>query len=288
MDVHTGMNIAALAHRTGVAADTLRKWEQRYRILRPARTAGGQRRYSERDVARVEWLRDRLADGYRIGEAAALLGESEEHEPLTATELQDALYFAAVRGTAGEVGRLLDHAFALHTVEQACAEVVAPLLHRIGDGWAAGKLPVAHEHLVSEAVRARLQAWTSYTRGGTRGCAVLACAPGERHDLGLLLVAALMGADGWGVTYLGADTPVGDALALAERLDADVLAFSVTMTEHIEALRAAGKPAKGARAGRVLGGRAATAGLARAIGAQTLGDDLGAAVAELRSTAAAA
>ena len=62
-----GLNIAALAHRTGVAAETLRKWEQRYQILQPSRTAGGQRRYSERDVARVEWLRERLGEGYRIG-----------------------------------------------------------------------------------------------------------------------------------------------------------------------------------------------------------------------------
>src|SRR3954454_22999781 len=70
----TGLNIAALARRTGVAPDTLRKWEQRYEILQPDRTAGGQRRYSERDVARVEWLRDRLDEGYRIGVAASLLG----------------------------------------------------------------------------------------------------------------------------------------------------------------------------------------------------------------------
>ena len=69
-----GLNIAALARRTGIAPDTLRKWEQRYQILQPDRTSGGQRRYSERDVARVEWLRERLDEGYRIGEAATLLG----------------------------------------------------------------------------------------------------------------------------------------------------------------------------------------------------------------------
>ena len=75
------MNIAALSRRTGVAPDTLRKWEQRYAILRPTRTAGGQRRYSELDVERVEWLRARLAEGYRIGEAAALLGTGDWRAP---------------------------------------------------------------------------------------------------------------------------------------------------------------------------------------------------------------
>ena len=54
------LNIAALSRRTGIAPDTLRKWELRYGVLRPVRTAGGQRRYSELDVQRVEWLRDRI------------------------------------------------------------------------------------------------------------------------------------------------------------------------------------------------------------------------------------
>ena len=35
------LNIAALSQRTGVAPDTMRKWEQRYGVLRPVRTAGG-------------------------------------------------------------------------------------------------------------------------------------------------------------------------------------------------------------------------------------------------------
>ena len=35
------LNIAALTHRTGIPSDTIRKWEQRYSILQPTRTAGG-------------------------------------------------------------------------------------------------------------------------------------------------------------------------------------------------------------------------------------------------------
>ena len=66
------LNIAALHRRTGVSPDTIRKWEQRYGVLHPDRTAGGQRRYSEEDVARVKWLKARIEEGYRIGEAAAI------------------------------------------------------------------------------------------------------------------------------------------------------------------------------------------------------------------------
>jgi DNA-binding transcriptional MerR regulator len=66
-----GLNIAAVARRTGVGEHTLRKWEQRYGVLQPTRADGGQGRYSEDDLGRVQWLAARLAEGYRIAEAAA-------------------------------------------------------------------------------------------------------------------------------------------------------------------------------------------------------------------------
>src|SRR3954471_9669781 len=113
-----GLNIAALARRTGVAPDTLRKWEQRYGVLRPDRTAGGQRRYSERDVQRVTWLRDRLRDGYRISVAAALLRRPESESPREPADFVEALVTAAGSCDAAAVGETLEQAFALHRLDE--------------------------------------------------------------------------------------------------------------------------------------------------------------------------
>ena len=233
--VSGGLNISALAHRTGVAADTLRKWEHRYDVIHPLRTSGGQRRYNEQDVARVEWLRDRLAEGYRIGEAAAFVAQS----------------------------------FALHPVARAVEQVVEPALKRVGDAWEDGMLSVAQEHLVTQAIRARLEGLLVSADTGVRGRAVAACAPGERHDIGLMCVALMLGADGWQVTYLGADTPVADALALARQIDADVLALSISRSDLArdleEALADQSVPAK---LTLMLGGRGADTTLANRIGAR--------------------
>ena len=56
-----GLAIKEVAERTGIAAATIRMWEQRYGFPEPARTASGYRMYSDDDVAalrRVSALRD--------------------------------------------------------------------------------------------------------------------------------------------------------------------------------------------------------------------------------------
>jgi methanogenic corrinoid protein MtbC1 len=286
--MNAGLNIAALAHRTGVAPDTLRKWEQRYRILQPTRTAGGQRRYSERDVVRVEWLRERLSEGYRIGEAATLLGGAAAPAPARSpAEQVDAILASAARGNAADIGLRLDQAFALHRVEETLETVVDPLLRAVGERWESGELGVADEHLVSEAVRSRLGHLLAEAGGATRGTAVLACAPGERHELGLMMAAIALRRDGWNAVYLGCDTPVVDALALAERLSARVLGISVssaTLSKALQqALRAAARPTGLAV---VIGGAGATPKLAKSLEASLAPRELPAAVGALRRFAA--
>jgi methanogenic corrinoid protein MtbC1 len=275
-----GLNIAALAKRTGVAADTLRKWEQRYKILSPNRTTGGQRRYSEVDVARVEWLVARLADGYRIGEAAALLGGTAGETSRTPAEHRDALLAAAVAADPEAVARLLDQAFALHPLVETLTSVVEPLLRRVGDEWQAGNFTVAQEHLVSEAVRARIERLLADGRGGVRGLAVLACPPGERHDCGLLMLRA----DGWQVAYLGADTPLEDAFDLAERLDARALCLSVTMREALETLKPGLRDRE--RLEVVVGGTGVTAKALESTSARYVNSNLSSAVRDLRELVA--
>jgi DNA-binding transcriptional MerR regulator len=222
-----GLNIAALSRRTGVAPDTLRKWEQRYHILDPTRTSGGQRRYSERDVARVEWLCERMREGYRISEASSLLGSLE----IAPTRSPQDHLAALLEAEPETIGLLVDQAFALHGVDATFDEILTPLLQAVGDRWERGEITVAQEHFVSETVRSRLGHLLADAGGGVRGVAVLACAPGEQHELGLMMVAIALRRDGWKVFYLGANTPLADAIDLARRESANVLGISVTTAE---------------------------------------------------------
>ena len=68
-----GLRIGEVANRTGMTIATLRAWERRYRLLVPGRTTGGQRLYSEADVARVRSVQRLVADGWSIPGAVARL-----------------------------------------------------------------------------------------------------------------------------------------------------------------------------------------------------------------------
>ncbi|NUR75477.1 MAG: MerR family transcriptional regulator [Thermoleophilia bacterium] len=229
------LNISALTQRTGVPSDTIRKWERRYGVLHPDRTPGGQRRYSELDVARVEWLKARLREGFRIGEAAVLLGGGHT-VALTVDELRDGIVAAAAASDVEALRDLVDQSIALTALDESFLRVLGPALATIGERWAAGALNVAQEHLASATVRTALQKLLSDQRTGLRGTAVLACVPGERHEIGLLMFAVLLRSDGWQVAYLGADTPYADALELADRLGASALCFSAASRETARAL----------------------------------------------------
>jgi len=281
------LNIAAISRRTGVAPDTLRKWESRYGVLRPTRTAGGQRRYDEADVQRVEWLRDRISEGWRIGEAARML-DAETSALDDPVELLDALTVAIRDVDLPSVTATLDQAFAVLPLEQALTEVVTPALSWTGEAWHRGELSIAQEHAISAKVRAHLTRLVADARADVHGVAVLACGPGEYHDLGLLMLAVALRADGWRVEYLGADTPADTAIEFAERISATMLCFSTARDASVEALRASlGAQTSESTVPIVIGGAASTPELARELGVSYVNGNLGAAVKRLRRLARA-
>ncbi len=71
-------NTKAVVQQTGIAAPTLRAWERRYTILSPGRAQNDYRLYSERDIAILRWLKERVDAGMSISQAIALFHYLEE------------------------------------------------------------------------------------------------------------------------------------------------------------------------------------------------------------------
>jgi DNA-binding transcriptional MerR regulator len=75
-------NIKAVCKRTGIPTPTLRAWERRYGLPHPVRSAQGYRLYSERDIAIVTWLQQRLKHGTSIAQAVDQFNQLIDTEPL--------------------------------------------------------------------------------------------------------------------------------------------------------------------------------------------------------------
>jgi MerR family transcriptional regulator, light-induced transcriptional regulator len=81
-------NTKAVVQQTGIGAPTLRAWERRYMLLSPERAHNDYRLYSERDIAIIRWLKDRVDAGMSISQAIALFRHLEqEHNQLHRKDL---------------------------------------------------------------------------------------------------------------------------------------------------------------------------------------------------------
>jgi hypothetical protein len=103
--------------------------------------------------------------------------------------------------------------------------------------WVSGEVCVAQEHVVANFIRQRLLALTQLHAPFSNGPRlVCACAPGELHELGLLMFALLMEQRGWELVYVGQSlSPEGLAEFLTPLRPALVV-LSATMTEHAAGL----------------------------------------------------
>lgn len=283
MSEQASLRIGELSRRSGVSPELLRAWERRYGLLRPVRTAGGFRLYSHEDEERIRRMQAHLSEGLSAAEAARLAATADSSAPRPVPTadgggLADALDVLDESRAQLEFDRLL----AAFTLETVLADVVLPYLHELGERWVRGEASIGQEHFASNLIRGRL---LGVARGWDLGAgprALLACAPGEQHDLPLIAFGLLLRARGHRITFLGPDTPLDTLAEVAQRLRPELVVVSATLPDLLEGRR--DELAAIARDFRlVLGGAGATAEVAAAVGADLLDRDPLAAAAAVAS-----
>jgi DNA-binding transcriptional MerR regulator len=289
------LRIGELSRRLGLSDHVLRAWERRYGLLRPVRTAGGFRLYSEADLERVRRMQAHLARGLSAAQAAQAAidderptrtaprptGPDDTAPPDDAaavgprdsiTDALDSLRLAVDEFDEPTAQAVLDRLFSTLTVESVLREAVLPYLRDLGDRWARGAVSVAQEHFASNVIRGRL---TGLARGwgvGRGPRAVLACAPDELHDLALLAFGIVLHRNGWRIDYLGASVPLPDLIRMVERNPPDLVVLAAATPERFDGTlgdlaRLAGT------APLAVAGAGAGPDLAAAVGARLLTDD---------------
>jgi len=260
-----------VTRRTGLSADLLRAWESRYKVVKPSRSEGGQRLYSDADIERLRLLYRATLAGRSIGQVAelstevltALVRQDAEADaeaevasqgpqrsvlvtsPPAAGYLTDCLRFVERLDAPGLDATLRRAAVALPAAALLDG-VVVPLLERMGTRWREGTLRPVHGHLAAAVLRRLLERVIESASSplATRNV-VVATPVGQVHEFGALVVAAAAAAEGWRVTYLGTDLPAEDIAEAAARTRARAVALSVvfpagdaTLEDKLRRLRA--------------------------------------------------
>jgi methanogenic corrinoid protein MtbC1 len=185
-------------------------------------------------------MQHHLARGLAAAEAAALATEQQLAVSVAETQLagaKDELADALAAFDEPYAHAILDSLLATATIDTVLTTVVVPYLHELGEQWARGDASVAQEHFAPAVIRGRL---LGLARGWGRGLGpriVLACAPGELHDLGLIAFGLALRARGWRVVYLGADTPLASVADAALASDAVFAVISAVTPERFRAQR---------------------------------------------------
>ena len=228
-----GVSIAAVERDTGLGKDTLRIWERRYGFPQPLRDVSGERLYPADQVEHLRLIKRLMDQGQRPG---VLL-----RKPMATLSQELATRSAKVGAgdTADWIIPLLkDHdldqlrcefaqRLARGGLEHFVIDTIPALNLRVGEGWMSGEIEVFEEHLYTELLQNQLRSSIhALASRGTRPRVLLATVKDEEHLLGLLMVEALLAANGARCVSLGAQTPIADIVDAARVTASDIVALS--------------------------------------------------------------
>ena len=286
--------IRTVAQLTGVNAITLRAWENRYGIIKPLRKASGHRLYTQAHIDRVHRIVALLDKGMRISEVSAYL--EQEAERIEASEdagasdhwrhLLDRMLSAITRFDEEALEAVYNEALSSYPIKEVTRRLVTPLLVEIGRRWSTGEGTIAEEHFFGFYLRNKLGARFHHRSRNARGPRLLmACLPGERHEIGLLLLALATNEAGYRPVILGADMPLEDLAQAAERTGSAAIVLSGLLELPTDLLKQELPAlAQAADVPVFMGGRASVRSLdaVRRCGIEPLGADVDTGLTKLR------
>lgn len=205
--------IQVVSHRTGLSPDLLRTWERRYGVVRPGRTRGGHRLYSDSDIDRLRLVRQAIEPGRPIGLVAGLsrpeLEEmvQEDHLAEPGTDqagdgsLPPSSLFEAVEALeqidAEALIRSLSTA-AARSPGRVAREILVPLLQHLGRLWAGEPHPGRQLE-----IRLRPVGADETPAAGVAARLVVAAPARMGSELAAQMVVLTGARRGWQVVHLG-------------------------------------------------------------------------------------
>ena len=206
--------IRTVADLTGINPVTLRAWERRYNLITPQRTPKGHRLYTDEHVQLIKQVLDLLDQGISISQVKPLLEQAPSQQqaaPFTEAgevwkRYQQTMLSAVETFDEQVLDSTYNDALSLYPVDVVNQRLVTPLLRIIGERWKERDTGIAEEHFFSVYLRNKLGARIHHMNQRSRGPRlILACLPGEYHEVGMLFFALAAVSHGYRVLVFGAN-----------------------------------------------------------------------------------
>jgi len=236
--------IRVLSEMTGVAPTTLRAWERRYGLIKPFRTPKGHRLYTNDHVQLVKRVVDLLSENYTISKAINAIHIDEIRQlnqeiktPQTSTDNKesdnhwetfiDRFLQAIELFDDRKLEAVYNEAISLYPIDIVTINLLRPLLNRLGLRWEERQAGIAEEHFFSAFLRNKIGARMHHASSRSHGSRLLlACLPGEFHELGILLFALSTMSRGYQVLFLGSDLPLTQIKPVTSTTKVDAIILS--------------------------------------------------------------
>ena len=225
---------------TGFGVEQLRKWRQRFGFPPAQYGPNGGLIYSRESVDRLTVIKRLLEAGLRPGQVVA---KTAAENLKMAADLNLLKPFVERSETTNAFITLLKHADSeafkallrkrrgKRTLLDFVQHTIGPLMVGVGDAWLSGEIDVFHEHLCSSMIERYLITQTfKSTPKPAFPVFLFALPPGERHQLGLLMVEAVMAEAGAYIVNVGTDIPLNSLKLAAVECKADVVALTFSFS----------------------------------------------------------
>ena len=233
---------------TGLTADQIRKWEERYSILNINRSSKGSRRFTDKDLELLQLMLEAKRIGFSLQEIGELdlptlrgivdnfQGTSQDvpypeleklskstkvHFDLCIEALKEfniSKFEKAIYDVAMELGAI----YVIH-------KFMVPFIKHVGRLWKNNTISKSQERFANAVIKNYLENFRSSFKDfdSLKPIALIATPKGQKAELGCLVNACLSVATGWNNIYLGTDLSSNDLVQASKVSNCSCVILSI-------------------------------------------------------------
>lgn len=222
-------SIGELAVLSQIKAHTIRIWEQRYGLLKPTRSEGNTRYYSEEQLMKLLNVALLKKTGLKISQIAAMseqeIIETAAEHTTSGTSKNTAieqLMTASLRFDQHTLSSLFTSYIEQYGIEQTFGDIIFPYLKIVGNLWVNGKITPGHEHFFSNMCKLKLFSVIDQLPEAdeSKPHIILSLPEWDYHELGILYYHFSLKKAGYPCTYLGQAVPAADVIQTCQTVNA--------------------------------------------------------------------